>query len=115
MTDKVESDPNRTGAEKETGISFLGDEKVATVSSAKKTIVKSLLNHEEFEYSYFSVYDGDSYRTVRSEDEILEEESIVFVSGEIPIGCLTIKSSPRSNNHQSSVVNAEKIDPDAFE
>jgi hypothetical protein len=115
LIENVESDPNREQHEKETGVNFLGGDEGCTVFSAKKTIVKSLLEHDSFEPSWFEIATESGTKTVTTEEEAAESDGIYGVSGEMPIGCLTIKSAPRANNHQSSVVNSETIDPDAFE
>jgi len=115
LTEKVESDPNLNAAEKETSINILGDEKKMNVFSAKRTVVKSLLDHGHFEVTWLAVSnDDESIERVSSLDDATEYDAIYSVSGEMPLGLLTIKSKPRSNNNISSVVNSETIDPEAF-
>jgi hypothetical protein len=75
-----------------------------------------LLKHNHFEIERARVLeDGDKQRV--KERESLEETdgSIVAVEATMPIGVLTVKSKPRTNNHQSSIVNAETIDSSVFE
>jgi len=114
LIDQVENDPDLNSAEKESSVTFLGDEKRFTIFSAKRTIVKSLLEHDNFEVKWLQI--DKNGKKVRVDDpENVGDSTIYSVSGTMPIGCLTIKSKPRSNNHQSSVVNSETIDADAFQ
>jgi len=114
LADKVESDPRRKSHEKETGISFLGDEEEMRVVSAKPTIVRSLLKHDYSDLNWVEIEKEETSTTVRDIENIDENDIIYAVSVDIPIGCLTIKSSPKSNNYQSSVINTKSIDPEAF-
>lgn len=117
LTEKVDRDPALSGAEKETTIAMCGDEKHFTVSSAKPTIVKSLLEHDHFELRWARVLeDPETQRRVEERDALAEVDGdIVAVTGEMPVGTLTIKYKPRANNHQSSIVSTETVDPSAFE
>jgi len=75
-----------------------------------------LLKHNHLEIERARVLeDGDKQRV--KERESLEETdgSIVAVEATMPIGVLIVKSKPRTNNHQSSIVNAETIDSSVFE
>jgi hypothetical protein len=42
-------------------------------------------------------------------------ETIAAVTGEMPIGALTIESKPRTTDHRPSIVNAETVDPSVFQ
>jgi hypothetical protein len=113
----VTSDPHRNAMEKETSIVFEGDVSEATITSAKPTIVRSLLQHDEFELDAAEApKDTDGHGTFRSTEphRLREAGDIYAVTGRIPIGCLTVKSVPRSNDHQSKVVNHETIREGAF-
>lgn len=118
ITDKVESDPALNAAEKETTVTMFGDEKEFSIYSAKRTIVKSLLKHDHFEIDWARVVMPDRDTAERMEifdrSQLEDVETIYAVEGVMPAGVWTIKSAPRSNNNQSSIVNAEGIDPDAF-
>jgi hypothetical protein len=110
LDDRVEADPNRVSHEKETHINFLGDANEMRVFSAKRAIVSQLVKHPHFELKWASV---EGART--NAGDVQETDGAIWaVSGMMPIGCLTIKSSPRTNNHQSQCVNYEGVDPDAF-
>lgn len=109
-----------SGDEKETTINMYGQDKKYTIYSAKPTIIKKLLKHDHFELDWARVISEDS--TGRKKERINNrrdlknaEGDIVAVKGTMPVGVLTVKSKPRSNNHQSSIVTAETIDSSVFE
>jgi len=112
-TDKVTSDPMLNATEKETAITILGDGKQMNIFSAKATVVKSLLKHNHFEAEWVGGKKDGSYQRVDGGDEATLD-AIYSISGTAPVGLLTVKSKPRSNNHQSSIVNSHTIDPEAF-
>ena len=116
VVDKVDRDPQLSGDEKETTITMYGQDKRFGVFSAKPTIVKSLLQHDHFELTWARIIEDNS--TVRTDNRCALEETdgdIVAVKGQMPIGTLTVKSKPRTNNNQSSIVNFETIDSSVFE
>lgn len=116
LAEKVDRDPELSGSEKETTISMYGDSKRFEIYSAKPTIVKSLLKHDYFDMEWARVLEGDesSYYENRKDLEAVDGD-IVAVRGSLPVGTLTVKSKPRANNHQSSIVSTETIDPSVFE
>lgn len=100
-------------AEKETGITMYGDDRRMKIFSSKATVVKSLLQHDHFEAEWFGGSKDDCYQRKESgHEEDLDE--IYSICGTAPIGMLTIKSKPRSDNYQSGIVNHEGVDPEAF-
>lgn len=117
LTEKVNRDPELSGAEKETSIAMLGDEKWFTIYSAKPTIIKSLLEHNHFEMKWALILDEDeSHDRIRERKKLHDlNGDIVAIKGEMPVGTLTIKYKPRANNHQSSIISTETVDPSAFE
>jgi len=114
LTELVENDPDRSSMEKESAFTMLGNEKQLTAMSAKRTIVASLLEHNEFEPDWFIVESDGETKRVESVEAASKSDAIYAVSGKMPVGCLTVKSKPRSKNHQSSIVNSETISEDAF-
>lgn len=115
LTERVDRDPDLSGSEKETTISMYGDDKRFTIYSAKPTIVKSLLKHDFFEMEWARVMaDGNSTEVDTIEELESEEGNIVSIEGTLPVGTLTVKSKPRANNHQSSIVSTEGVDPSVF-
>lgn len=115
LADKVDRDPELSGSEKETTITMCGDDKRFKMYSAKPTVVKSLLRHDHFELEWARVLDDERSEYYESRDALREVEGkIVAVEGTLPVGVLTVKSKPRANNHQSSIVSWESIDPSVF-
>jgi hypothetical protein len=122
LTEKVETDTGLEAMERETNITIEGDKKEMRIYSAKKTVVKSLLEHDHFDLKHASGTDTASsageeglVRFFNREQIERDAEEIHSVTGTMPLGCLTVKSAPRSNNNISSVVNAEGVDPEAFD
>lgn len=116
LVEKVDRDPVLSGDEKETTITMYGQDKQFRIFSAKPTIVKSLLKHDHFEIDWSRVVsDGETRRVEEREELGNVDGDIVAVNGKMSVGVLTVKSKPRANNHQSSIVSAETIDPSVFE
>lgn len=115
LAERVAPHPNLGGAEKETTISMYGDGKEYSIFSAKPTIIKSLLKHDHFEFNWAVVANNGRNEQVIDIDSLRESDGeIVSVEGSMPVGTLTVKSKPRANNHQSSIVTWETIDPSVF-
>lgn len=116
LVQRVAPDPGLKGKEKETTITMYGDDKRFTIYSAKPTIVKSLLKHDHFEMNWARLMNGDDSIRITYEDEFEETEGdIVAIEGTLPVGTLTVKSKPRVNDHQSSIISTEGVDPSVFE
>ena len=112
---RVGPDPLLSGDEKETTLSMYGLDKHYTIHSAKPTIIKALLQHDEFTLTRARVVDGeDASRVTMREDLRKTPGEIVQIVSQLPAGTLTIKSKPRANNHQSSIVNYDSVDPAVF-
>lgn len=116
LPDRVDRDPMLNGDEKETTITMYGSDSQFDIYSAKPTIIKSLLKHDHFELKEARVIGSDDTHRVNELNELEETRGdIVAVKGKMPIGVLSVKSKPRTNNHQSSIVTSETIDSSVFE
>lgn len=116
LADKVDRDPQLSGSEKETTITMYGDDKRFKMYSAKPTVVKSLLRHDHFELEWARVLDDETSEYYENKDALQGVKGkIVAVEGTLPVGVLTVKSKPRANDHQSSIVSWETIDPSVFD
>lgn len=117
LVEKVDRDPKLSGDEKETTINMCGLDKHFRIFSAKPTVIKSLLKHDHFELIWARVIGGDSDKIRINERKRLHQTTgdIVAVKRKMSVGVLTVKSKPRANNNQSSIVNAETIDSSVFE
>jgi len=115
LADRVDRDPKLGGDEKETTITMCGQDKHFDIFSAKPTVIKSLLQHDHFQLEWARVLDDEGGERVKDEESLKGQDGdIVAVSGEMPVGVLTVKSKPRANNHQSSIVSHETIDSSVF-
>lgn len=108
LVENVQSHSRMSKMEKETSIHFTGDADEATITTYKATIVKSLLKHDYAEvYRVVVERQEQPHRIVDVEEDgwdVVADETIVGCHARLPIGCLTVKGSPRSNNYQSSIV-----------
>lgn len=116
LYERVEPDSGLSGSEKETTITMYGDAKTATVYSAKPTIVRSLLQHDHFDVVEISGLDDEDNRLYADTEQSARKRLQVIhsIRGEIPVGCLTVKSTRRANDHQSHIVSHETVSADAF-
>lgn len=116
LVEKVDRDPDLSGAEKETTLTMMGDEKKFEIYSAKPTVVKSLLQHNHFEMIWARVMDESEHKRISDREKLADiDGDIVAINGKMPVGTLTIKYKPRANNHQSSIISTETVDPSVFE
>lgn len=103
---KVKSDPEITSVEKETTIRFANPDDMAHIFTEQRGVISSLLENDFFELDCWRGPEGKS-ASVPGEDEVVHA-----LNGTIPIGCLTIKGKPRSNNTPSGVANKTEEIPD---
>ena len=116
LTEKVDRDPVLSGAEKETTITMMGDEKWFEIYSAKPTMIKSLLEHNHFDMIWARVMRDNGTERLSDQSELKDiDGDIVGIKGAMPIGTLTIKYKPRTKDHQSSIISTETVDSSAFE
>ena len=117
IIERVDRDHRLSADEKETSINMYGSDKHFNIYSAKPTVIKSLLKHDHFELELGKVLTPEEKIERVSDMDSLASTSgkIVGVKGKMPVGTLTVKSKPRANNHQSSIVNHETIDSSVFD
>jgi len=103
---RVEADSNLSRAEKETTISMYGDSKEATIHSFRPSVVRSLLQHDHLEVTEI-IGRNNNGSMVRADDRTTAQEQLRVihgVTGKIPVGCLKVKSTRRSNDHHQDIV-----------
>ncbi len=116
IVERVGPDPILNGDEKETTITMYGQDKEFDIFSAKPSLIKSLLKHDNFTLERARVVNDEETHRVNEREELeTTKGEIVAVEGSMPVGVLTVKSKPRVNNHQSSIINTETIDSSVFE
>lgn len=114
----VEYDPMLDPAERTFNIEFIKSEGLVDVFSEEKTSIKHLREHNYFNVSEIRV--GDENRVWVGHPDTIEPQNtreleLYAMWGTMPIGCLTVKSSPRSNNYVSNVINNEEFDGSVFD
>lgn len=100
---EVREDDSLTPAEKETTIRCARDETVATIHSEISSMVKGFISHPEFQIKEIRICDDDGWGKWISPSD-WDGDVIMGIKGNIPIGCLKIKSKSRKNNWHSSVI-----------
>lgn len=116
LYERVEPDDTLSGDEKETCISMYGTDKSFRVHTSKSTVVKSLLRHDHFDPERIR---GEDVRgnicCAESREGAREELSIIYsCTGKMPVGCLSVKSKPRTRDVQSTIVTHEKVSSDVW-
>jgi len=109
LHERVEADSKLSSAEKETTISMYGDNKEATIHSFRPSVVRSLLQHDHLEVTEI-IGRNNNGSTVRTDDRTTAQERLQVihgVTGKIPVGCLKVKSTRRSNDYQANIVSNE--------
>lgn len=115
LHERVEPDDELSGDEKETTISMYGTDEAMTVYSEKATVVRDLLRHDNLEVLMITGLDDETYVRVDDREAARERLDVIHgVKGEMPVGCLTVKSKPRSNDYQSSIVSHETVSSEAW-
>lgn len=116
LVEKVDRDPALSGAEKETTLTMMGDEKKFEIYSAKPTIIKSLLQHNHFEIVRARVMNESGQERISDRNKLADiNGDIVAIKGKMPVGTLSIKYKPRVNNHQSNIISTDTVDSSVFE
>jgi len=102
-------DPRLAPEEKETTIRFAKDEDRATVHTDEAGIGRRLLAHPDAEVEELTVLDDDSVRRL-TPDEVNDDHAPVGIRASIPIGTLSVRSSPRKSAQHSAVISNRVLD-----
>ena len=102
-------DPRLAPEEKETTIRFARDEDRATVHTDEAGIGRRLLAHPDTEVEELTVLDDDSVRRL-TPDEINDDHAPVGIRASLPIGALSVRSSPRKSAQHSAVISNRVLD-----
>lgn len=102
---RLSEDPHREPHEKETAIHIEGDSDHLTITSFKKVVFKKLLTHPDFRVRTLTVLKIGGKERTASLSEFLENPAltIIGVTGELPVGCLSIGVGRQSNSHAGIV------------
>jgi hypothetical protein len=104
LTERVAPDPDLKLKERETTFSFADDEDRARVHSASPAVVRRLLAHDEVSITSATIHDGEGVENISGPALPDSNGDIVSVRGELPVGCLSVKTVPRNNNQAGNVV-----------
>lgn len=96
-------DPRLSPEEKETTIRFAKDEDRATVHTDEAGIGRRLLAHPHTEVEEVTVLADDRVRRV-TPDEVNDEHAPVGIRVSVPVGALSVRSSPRKSTQHSAVI-----------
>lgn len=102
ITSRCTEDPYRLPHEKETAIHLPGDCDHLSITSFKKVVFVKLLKREDFNLSHVSIRDPDGHEsTVDSLEEALADplKQIIGISGNLPVGALSMRKPRKSNSH----------------
>jgi len=102
LLDAVRSDPALLPEEKETTLRLGKREEFATVFTVETGIARRLLAHPHVPIRGLTVAEGDARRDVRPED--YTGGPIVGVRVRVPVGVLSVRSSPRSSTQHARIV-----------
>lgn len=114
VIDAVATDPASAPFEREGSILYDAEGDQAAIYSAHPTDIRSYLRHEHFSLDWLVVkIDGlhheatDLHETREIIDDADDDADVrvTGIHGTLPIGCITVKSKPRSSSNLSLVVN----------
>jgi hypothetical protein len=101
----VADDPDRSAVEKETGITIVGNEPVATIHAYRASVVRRLIGLPHFELQRATLRDSDArVREVASFEEVQPDEDVIGVVGQIPVGAIKISCNPRQSDEHTFIV-----------
>ena len=103
IQNQLTEDPNREPFEKESGIHLEGDATYFSVTSFKKVVFSKLLQHPEFTVKHIHVLEDGHERTIESLEETDSSPTIIGVTGQLPVGTLSIGKARNSNTHAKIV------------
>jgi hypothetical protein len=102
VLDAVGEDTDITPEEKETTLRLGKVEDEATIYTAEAGISRRILAHPDIEILGLTVAEGDARREISVDEH--DNEDIVGVRGSVPVGALSVRSSPRSSTGHADIV-----------
>lgn len=105
----VESDPHRRAFEKESRLLWSSNADVLNVNTAEPSLMRRFLHHPEFELKRFEFahHPGDRHKTTTAKRGALngwDGHPVYCITGDLPIGCLKVKSGSRTTNQHARIV-----------
>ena len=106
LSNQCAEDPRLSSLEKQTSLHVEGDGTHFEITSFRKVVFAKLLKRPAFEVKWYNVLDDDgSRKTLESRDKVAADPSltIIGVTGNLPVGAVTI-GTPRRNNSHAEIV-----------
>lgn len=108
IIEAVGSDPDLLPEERETSFRFTDRNDRVRVYTENAAIARRLLQHPEFDLATLRVSDDERFGAVVDPVDF-SGGRVTGVQGTIPMGCLTVKKSPRSTGGKADVVTASVL------
>lgn len=107
LLDALTTDATREPFERESRLLWSAETDRVDVHTAERSLMRRFLSHPEFQLSWLEVRKGDrGSRSVQADDLATEwnGQDVLSINGSIPLGCVTVKASPRSTGGHAAVV-----------
>jgi hypothetical protein len=107
LLDALSTDTTREAFERESRLLWSAEADRVDVHTAERSLMRRFLSHPEFRLRWMEVRRGDrGSRSVEADDLATEwnGEDVLSINGSIPLGCVTVKASPRSTGGHAAVV-----------
>lgn len=104
----VGEDSALTPEEKETTLRFGKRDDVATAYTAEAGLTRRAIAHPHVEVRSLTVLDGDARETVSLEE--WDGREIVGAALSVPVGLLSVKSTPRASTEHAEIVSDRAFD-----
>lgn len=102
-------DPALQSAEKETTIRWAKPDDEAVIHTDEAGIGRRLVAHDHATVEEVTVLDADDTRQRKSPEEVDDEDEPVAIRCRLPVGGVTIGSSPRKTSQHAAVVSARVL------
>lgn len=107
LLDALATDATREPFERESRLLWSAETDRVDVHTAERSLMRRFLNHPEFRLRWVKVRKGDQRSRSVQADDIATEwcgENVLSINGSIPVGCLSVKASPRSTGGHAAIV-----------
>ena len=107
LLDALTTDSTREPFERESRLLWSAETDSVDVHTAERSLMRRFLSHPEFRLRWIEVRKGDrGCRSIQADSLSTDwsGEDVLSINGSIPIGCLTVKASPRSTGGHADVV-----------
>lgn len=107
VLEAVTEDTNLLPKEKETTLRLTKWEEEAHVYTAEAGLARRLLAHPHVPIDGLTVLDGDARRDVSVDG--FDGREVVGVRARVPVGALSVRSSPRSSTQHAEIVSSRVL------